>query len=63
MNEFKTTQDVLFTLTPHQINVLRNRFGMDGAAVNPLDDSAVPPLSNDEDDGSGESAPAAPQSD
>ena len=61
MNEFKTTQDVLSTLTPHQINMLRNRFGMDEAAVNQLDDSAVLPPSNDEDDGSGGSAPAAPQ--
>ena len=60
MTEFKSTQDVLATLTPHQTDVLRRRFGMDEAAVNKSDDPAITPPPNDEDDGSGGSAPATP---
>ena len=61
MDEFKTTRDVLSTLTPHQIDVLRRRFGVNEAEVNKSDDSANPPPSSDEDDSSGGSAQATPQ--
>ena len=61
MDKFETTRDVLSTLTPHQIDVLRRRFGVNEAELNKSDDSTTPPPSSDEDDGSGGSAPAAPQ--
>jgi len=58
MTEIKTTSDLLQILTPHEIDVLRTRFGLSEK----LDTTtAIPPKGSTGDDGTGGvPAPAKP---
>lgn len=54
MDKFETSSDVLSSLTPHQLAVLLDRFGL----ANTVDDDLVVPPSSDGSDDGASGAPA-----
>jgi len=50
MTELKTTSDLLKTLSPHEVEVLRRRFGL---SEKPDVSTSMPPKGNNGDDGTG----------
>ena len=58
MTEIKTTSDLLKTLTPHEVEVLRTRFGL---SEKPDVSTPMPTKGSNGDDGAGDvPAPAKP---
>ena len=61
MDSINTTHELLATLTPRELTVLRQRFGIDKAVDDEANGTVMPPPDSDDNSGSGGvPAPAEP---